>query len=1142
MTKTLLVTGLVILISAGGYCQMKGNMIAGFSKESGYFYQNSKLEGLVGNGHMIVTTNPGSFSFRFERILEKGRIGVRSQTQQKWLDELNVGSFFVPGAVIYATNYAGCRIEVIYSSPYNSNLFVTVVKIQNPTGSLKDLQVIFEIESEDMQVQKDRIVCGNNCVMFNRQFHGPAQGSTSGRMTLNIPVTIPARSHASVMLNAGKQEKVAETIIRNPIEVIREICEHYTERGLKLDCPDNDLDRAVLFLKYHLQLGYDWPEMMVCDIFRWRDLWSRDFGSGFGPGALAAGMLDAVRSTLEYELERLRTHPADGYKLSEDTSQGGSAEGIGLVLDVVWQYYLYTGDREFLDSAYKTYKPWVESWISRDYDEDGLIIDVTEWMDHSRFFRLPEGMQTLYSNVLFGVMLQRFGDICRVLGKKDEQEYYYEYAAMSRDSVNKKLWDRKGFYDNYTIWGVNDERLASAANSLAILYGVSDREKTNQILNSLRRTNWRKFGSATIFPAMTIVGPENDQNVKAWPWWEAKEAKARFLNGDISGGMQVLKWCTDTMKYELYPGLIEEYIFNPDTGEIQDFAGHTFISAAGSTLDSIVNGLLGFSVCSPGSSVIQITPRTPANWNKWSAVFPLPDGTVEYKRNGNKISIIPGSNQITELKISLPYKDSKVLSVVSGDKELKYEKVDSIVKIPVNKGIVGSEIIISFAGSRGLHYVEQTGPRLPEGTYKKKQVKHTKTTVKSIGIFKQSGIPSGVANQDRIKQVLSANGYAVSYIDANGLATIIGKSIDVLILTGNVFPLETPEHNDINLEVEKYLDKGGKLILLEPRAQPKGKIGEEGSLFQYMVYSPRLKSIKITGPWKLKFTDSDKERGNKEEDGYGDSLWMDNYDDRRWASVKVPSWWEDEMHEQYDGYGWYRKKITIPESCKGRKLYVRLGKIDDIDWTYLNGELLGSAAGWQEIRFYPILPGTKVYEKINWGGKNLLAIQVLDTGGGGGIHEGEQELIYEDTSSLAWQYYDPLHKIVSNSPARGGVVSWGKGKFFQDWALTLGLFGFQVKASGVEFTSDSLLAGTVRLNVQVNNAYTDFPVKSPWIFTPLAYTTKSEKWVISTRQERIPCAALLTNYESGGRIAVLAPEIAASDTSFSILKRLLESF
>ena len=44
-------------------------------------------------------------------------------------------------------------------------------------------------------------------------------------------------------------------------------------------------------------------------------------------------------------------------------------------------------------------------------------MDVTEWMDHSRFLRLVEGQRTLYSNALYFAGLRRMAFLCEALGR-----------------------------------------------------------------------------------------------------------------------------------------------------------------------------------------------------------------------------------------------------------------------------------------------------------------------------------------------------------------------------------------------------------------------------------------------------------------------------------------------------------------------------------------------------------------------------------------------------------------------------------------------------------------------------------------------------------------------------------------------------
>jgi len=101
------------------------------------------------------------------------------------------------------------------------------------------------------------------------------------------------------------------------------------------------------------------------------------------------GQFAAARTTIDYDLHRHAIANPRGLKVTEDASQGGSAEGVAWLTRAVWRYYLLMGDREFLANAATTLRPWVNAWVDRDADERGLLIDVTEWMDHSRFLLFP---------------------------------------------------------------------------------------------------------------------------------------------------------------------------------------------------------------------------------------------------------------------------------------------------------------------------------------------------------------------------------------------------------------------------------------------------------------------------------------------------------------------------------------------------------------------------------------------------------------------------------------------------------------------------------------------------------------------------------------------------------------------------------
>lgn len=126
--------------------------------------------------------------------------------------------------------------------------------------------------------------------------------------------------------------------------------------------------------------------------------------------------------------------------------------------------------------------------------------------------------------------------------------------------------------------------------------------------------------------------------------------------------------------------------------------------------------------------------------------------------------------------------------------------------------------------------------------------------------------------------------------------------------------------------------------------------------------------------------------------GINDDWISPKYSDSDWETIKVPSPWEDQGFNGYNGYGFYRKKINIPSEHKGRMLYLYLGYIDDADEVYLNGHKIGSSGGfpphyntaYNAERIYPIPE-----QYINFDASNLIAVKVYDSYQAGGIVSGE---------------------------------------------------------------------------------------------------------------------------------------------------------
>ena len=129
----------------------------------------------------------------------------------------------------------------------------------------------------------------------------------------------------------------------------------------------------------------------------------------------------------------------------------------------------------------------------------------------------------------------------------------------------------------------------------------------------------------------------------------------------------------------------------------------------------------------------------------------------------------------------------------------------------------------------------------------------------------------------------------------------------------------------------------------------------------------------------------------------GDAPAAPDFDDSDWQTAKLPEITEKHTSNDFDGWVWYRRTFVIEEE-KGPIVgpaSLSLGPVDDRDWTYVNGVLVGSTNAWDAPRQYDIPAGTLHV------GTNVVAVKVLDWGGHSGMWT-------KDASALSirgsWRY------------------------------------------------------------------------------------------------------------------------------------------
>jgi alpha-galactosidase len=150
--------------------------------------------------------------------------------------------------------------------------------------------------------------------------------------------------------------------------------------------------------------------------------------------------------------------------------------------------------------------------------------------------------------------------------------------------------------------------------------------------------------------------------------------------------------------------------------------------------------------------------------------------------------------------------------------------------------------------------------------------------------------------------------------------------------------------------------------------------------------------IDLNIPWKFKA---------------GDNIaWAaPSFDDSKWGTILPNKIWEEQGFEKLDGFAWYRIKFLLPSSLKAKSmmkdsLQFLLGKIDDCDQVYLNGELIGQNAKTLGVKTSPgndFIKEQGIWDterryvlsvtdpRILWDKENIIAVRVYDQGGAGGM-------------------------------------------------------------------------------------------------------------------------------------------------------------
>ena len=248
--------------------------------------------------------------------------------------------------------------------------------------------------------------------------------------------------------------------------------------------------------------------------------WTRDASINvfFGGGLLYP---EVAKNTLICQLEEV-----DGIKRI-----GGQYWDSPLWIIAAWEYYLFTGDTDFLTLAYEAGRNQMEHLEATEYSSDmGLfrgasffndgiagfpepfdetgeykgghwISTITTWVEENPDKKHPVGvglpMHCLSTNVIYAEAHRKLEAMAKVLEVTPKPVFKSSYNSL-KASINTHFWNtEKGWYD-YMLSPFGDSPVQETAGlAWAILYDIADEERAKQIINNV---HYEPFGIPTIYP------------------------------------------------------------------------------------------------------------------------------------------------------------------------------------------------------------------------------------------------------------------------------------------------------------------------------------------------------------------------------------------------------------------------------------------------------------------------------------------------------------------------------------------------------------------------------------------------------------------------------------------------------------------
>jgi Bacterial alpha-L-rhamnosidase 6 hairpin glycosidase domain len=238
--------------------------------------------------------------------------------------------------------------------------------------------------------------------------------------------------------------------------------------------------------------------------------------------------MTSVRNSLTTLYEHQNQLTGEMPYAGPEVNFGGSGAPVSSDTYHMWaliataDYYLYTGDRAWLDSVWPQYTKAV-GYSTGHIDPRGLMF-VTGTADWGR---TGQGEENIEANVLLYRALTTGAQLAETEGDATLAARWTQAAGALKSAVNSILWDAPaGAYRDNPASSLHPQD----GNSLAMWFGLTDSPAQDASILAYLRGDWNSYGAAT---------PE--WNGGDHPFPGSMEVMARFAAGDDAGALDLIR-------------------------------------------------------------------------------------------------------------------------------------------------------------------------------------------------------------------------------------------------------------------------------------------------------------------------------------------------------------------------------------------------------------------------------------------------------------------------------------------------------------------------------------------------------------------------------------------------------------------------